>query len=138
MTGYKKMKTKILAVAILLFTSLTPMAWSHVITQSDLNQIRVGQTTEADLFQLFGAPTTRSVDLRHQVTLDWFRSKPMPWQGYIPFIGAALGGLDIEAQQVTVVLTPGGRVLRFEAHSSENTIRGMMPPPTKRWAQSSN
>ena len=80
MTGYKKMKTKILAVAILLFTSLTPMAWSHVITQSDLNQIRVGQTTEADLFQLFGAPTTRSVDLKHQVTLDWFRSKPMPWQ----------------------------------------------------------
>jgi hypothetical protein len=62
----------------------------------------------------------------------------MPLQGYIPFIGAAVGGLDIEAQQLTVVLTPGGRVLRFEAQSSENTIRGMMPPPTKRWAQSSN
>ena len=118
------MKTKILVCAVLFFSCLTTWAWfSPSITQERINQIRVGRTTEADLVRLFGTPTTRFVDLAHYVAIDWFRSVPAPPQSYIPLIGSCLGGLNVEAQQLTVVLSPGGRVVRYEVHSSRDKLR---------------
>lgn len=113
------MKTKFLLCAILLSSCLT--SWAHfppTITQQNINQIQIGQTTEAELVLLFGTPTTRFVDLARYTAIDWFRSVPPPAQSYIPVIGSCLGGLDIDAQQLTVVLSPGGRVVRYEVHSS--------------------
>ena len=92
------------------------------ITQAKLNQIQIGQTTEADLVKLFGTPTTRTTDLTHRITIDWLRSVPAPVQSYIPLIGSFLGGLDIDARQLRVVLTPDGRVLGYEVHSSRDTL----------------
>lgn len=118
------MKTKIVAVAILLTSCLTSWAWEpSTITQERVDQIQIGQTTEADLVRLFGTPTTRFVDLRQYVAIDWFRSVPPPPQSYIPIIGPCLGGLDVEAQQLTVNLSPSGRVLRYEVHSSRERLR---------------
>jgi hypothetical protein len=118
-----EMKTKILLCAILLCSCLTSSAWfPPSITQQKLNQIRIGQTTEADLVHLFGTPTTRFVDLAHYTAIDWFRSVPAPPQSYIPLIGSLLGGLNVEAQQLTVVLSPAGRVVRYEAHSSVDRL----------------
>ena len=50
--------------------------------------------------------------------MDWFRSVPMPIGGYLPFIGELAGGRNVEAQQLSVFLTPDGRVVRYEMHSS--------------------
>ena len=47
----------------------------------------------------------------------------MPAASYLPFIGELTGGLNIEAQQLSVVLSPGGRVLRYEMHSSRDKPR---------------
>ena len=117
------MKTKILVVALLLSSCLTSWAWfPRSITQQKVDQIRIGQTTETDLLHLFGTPTTRFVDLRHLTSLDWFRSVPMPVTGYLPLIGQFLGGLNVEAQQLSVVLGPDGRVLRYEVHSSKDRL----------------
>jgi hypothetical protein len=44
----------------------------------------------------------------------------MPWSGYIPLIGQFCGGLDVDAQQLAVLLTPDGRVIKYEAHSSRS------------------
>ncbi len=117
------MKTKFLVVAFLLSSCLTILAsYPRTITQENVNQIRPGQTTEKDLVNLFGIPTTRFVDLDHNTAIDWFRSVPPPTQSYIPFFGFCLGGLDVEAQQLTVVLSPGGKVIRYEVHSSLNRL----------------
>lgn len=117
------MKTKILVCAILISSGLTSWAWfPPSITQHKINQIRIGQTTEADLVHLFGTPTTRSIDLAHNIAVDWFRSVPAPPQAYIPVIGSFLGGLDIEAQQLSVVLSPAGRVIRYQVHSSRDRL----------------
>ena len=117
------MKTKFLLSALLLFSCLTTWASSHrEITQAEINQIRVGVTTEPELVHIFGIPTTRSVDLAHYAELDWFRSVPVPPQSYIPIIGNYLDVLKIDAQQLNVVLSPGGRVVRYEVHSSRNTL----------------
>lgn len=115
------MKTKFLVCALLLSTCLTSWAWfPPAITRARLAQIRAGQTTEADLVHLFGTPTTRTTDLAHYITIDWFRSVPAPPQSYIPLIGSFLGGMNIDAQQLSVFLTPGGRVVRYEFHSSRD------------------
>lgn len=119
------MKTKFLVCALLLFSYLTSWAsFPPRITQAEINQIRVGQTTEVELVHLFGTPTTRSTDLAQRISIDWFRSVPAPAQSYIPLIGPFLGGLTIEAQQLSVVLTPDGRVLRYTVHSSRDTLHG--------------
>jgi hypothetical protein len=118
------MKTKLLVATILLSSCLTSWAWfPKSITQEKINQIRVGQTTEADLVQLFGPPTTRFVDISHIMSLDWFRSVPMSPGGYVPLLGELFGGLKVEAQQLSVVLGSSGRVIRFEAHSSKDTLK---------------
>jgi outer membrane protein assembly factor BamE (lipoprotein component of BamABCDE complex) len=117
------MKSKFLVAALLLSSCLTVLAsYPRTITQENVNQIRPGQTTEADLVNLFGIPTTRFVDLEHYTAIDWFRSVPAPAQSYIPVIGYCLGGLNVEAQQLTVILSPGGRVVRYEVHSSLNRL----------------
>src|SRR5689334_18942138 len=118
------MKTKFLVTFILLATCLTSWAWHcKSITREKLTQIRIGQTTEADLVELFGPPSTRFVDIYHTVSLDWFRSVPMPIGGYLPFIGELAGGRDVDAQQLSVVLSSGGRVSRYEIHSSKDQPR---------------
>ncbi len=118
------MKTKSLVAAILLSTCLTTLAFApRTITQAHVNQIRLGQTTEPELVALFGTPTTRFVDLRNSVSLDWFRSRPIPPAGYLPLIGQFLGGLDVEAQQLSVVLSPSGHVIRYYVHSSRDRLK---------------
>jgi hypothetical protein len=118
------MKAKFLVTVILLATCLTSWAWyGKSITPEKLGQIRIGQTTETDLVNLFGPPSTRFVDIYHSVSLDWFRSVPMSFGGYLPFIGELAGGRDVEAQQLSVVLNPGGRVTRYEMHSSKEKPR---------------
>ena len=118
------MKTKSLVCALLLSSCLTNWASSppQIITQPNINQIQIGQTTEPDLVQLFGTPTTRFVDLAHYIAVDWFRSVPAPAKSYIPIIGPFLGGVNVEAQQLSVVLSPAGRVVRYEVHSSLDTL----------------
>ena len=117
------MKTKILVTAILISTCLTGWAsYPRSITQSEVDQIRIGQTTEADLVHLFGAPSTRFVDLRGTVSLDWFRSVPMTIPAYLPFINFFVVP-HVEAQQLAVVLGSSGRVLRYEVHSSQGNLK---------------
>ena len=119
------MKTKFLVTVILLSTCLTSWAWFPTsITPEKLSRIHIGQTTETDLVQLFGHPTTRLADMSNSVTLDWFRSVPMPPTGYLPVVGQFLGGMNVEAQQLSVVLGPAGRVVRYEMHSSKEKARG--------------
>ena len=117
------MKTKILVTAILISTCLTGWAsYPSSITQSEIDQIRIGQTTEADLVHLFGPPTTRFVDLRGTVSLDWFRSVPMTAPAYLPLIKFFVAP-HVEAQQLAVVLGSSGRVLRYEVHSSKGNLK---------------
>ena len=118
------MKTKFLVSAILLTTCLTSWAWfPKSITPQKISQIRIGQTTEADLLSLFGPPTTRFVDISHTISLDWFRSVRMSPPSYLPLVGELAGGRNLEAQQLSVVLGPGGRVIRYEMHSSKDKPR---------------
>ena len=86
------MQTKFLVTAILLSSCLTSWAWfPKSITQEKINQLRVGQTTEADPVQLFGPPTLRTSDLSHSVPPDWLRSVPVLPPGSPPVLTQSPG-----------------------------------------------
>jgi hypothetical protein len=118
------MKTKILIAAILVCSCLTSWAWfAKSITQAKVNQIQLGQTTEAQLVDLFGPPSTKFTDIRHHASLDWFRSVPPPVSGYLPIVGQFLGGMRMQVQHLAVVLDASGRVLRYEIYDSTGAVK---------------
>jgi outer membrane protein assembly factor BamE (lipoprotein component of BamABCDE complex) len=86
------------------------------ITQEKINQIRPGQTTEEDLVRAFGLPATKTVCPPGETTLDWFYASPISAQNYIPIIGPALGGAQIKAWELWVVMGASGRVKRYIAY----------------------
>jgi outer membrane protein assembly factor BamE (lipoprotein component of BamABCDE complex) len=105
----------ILALAML--TCLTSHATAgRSITQAKIDQIRLGQTTEADLVRTFGPPATKMVCPPEEMSLDWFYVSPISAQNYIPVIGPALGGTQVKAWELWIVLRANGTVRRYIAY----------------------
>ena len=86
------------------------------ITQEKVNQIRPGLTTEEDLVRAFGPPATKMVCPPEEMALDWFYVSPISAQNYIPVIGPALGGTQVRAWELWVVVGPHGEVKRYIAY----------------------
>jgi hypothetical protein len=104
-------------LALVMLACLTSNAMAgHSITQAKVNQITPGLTTEEDLVRTFGPPTTKTVCPPGEVTLDWFYASPISAQNYIPVIGPALGGTQVKAWELWVVLRANGAVKRYIAY----------------------
>lgn len=118
------MKIRILLAILLAFCLPGCASYYGVLTPSSIQQIRVRETTEADLVALFGPPDTRSEAYYGARTqLDWYRSIPPEPAGYLPVIGQFFGGLDVEVQQLTVVLGHDRRVLSYRMYDSNGTVK---------------
>jgi len=104
----------ILALVMLAFLTRNATA-SKSITQEKVNQIRPGLTTGEDLVRAFGPPATKTVCPPGEMTLEWFYSSPISAQNYIPVIGPALGGTQVKAWELWVVLGANGEVKRYIA-----------------------
>src|SRR5215467_12039562 len=105
----------ILVLVILACLTSNAMA-GRSINQVKVNQITPGLTTEEDLVHFFGPPTTKTVCPPGETTLDWFYVRPISAQNYIPVIGTALGGTQVKAWELWVVLRPNGTVRRYIAY----------------------
>ena len=104
-------------LALVMLACLTRQATAgNAITQEKVSQIRPGQTTEADLVRAFGPPATKMVCPPEEMALDWFYVSPISAQNYIPIIGPALGGTQVKAWELWVVLGANGEVKRYIAY----------------------
>src|SRR6266498_1587479 len=113
----KKGQTISSILAFLMLACLTSYATAgESVTQEKINQIRPGQTTEEDLVRTFGSPATKTVCPGGDTSLDWFYASPISAQNYIPIIGPALGGAQIKAWELWVVMGLNGRVKRYIAY----------------------
>jgi outer membrane protein assembly factor BamE (lipoprotein component of BamABCDE complex) len=113
----KKGQTISSILAFLTFACLTSYATAdESITQEKINQIRPGQTTEQDLVRTFGSPATETLCPVGERSLDWFYATPISAQNYIPIIGPALGGTQIKAWELWVVVGTRGQVKRYIAY----------------------
>ena len=103
--------------ALVMLACLTNYAMAgKSITQAKVNQIIPGQTTEEDLVRVFGPPATKTVCPPEERTLDWFYVSPISAQNYIPVVGPALGGTQVKAWELWVVLRANGTVRRYIAY----------------------
>jgi hypothetical protein len=117
------MKIRILFAVVLGFC-LTSCATSYfAISRPAVNSIRPGVTTEGDLVTLFGPSDTKWPANRGMTGLDWFRSAGPAAPGYAPVLGQFWGGLDIDVQQLSVFVSPGGRVESYTFYDSDGTIK---------------
>jgi hypothetical protein len=104
-------------LAVLILAGLASYATAgESITQEKIRQIRPGHTTEEDLVRTFGLPATQTVCPEGETTLDWFYASPISSQNYIPIIGPALGGTQVNAWELWVVMGWNGRVKRYIAY----------------------
>jgi outer membrane protein assembly factor BamE (lipoprotein component of BamABCDE complex) len=104
-------------LALVMLVCLTSNATAgNSITQEKINQIRPGLTTEEDLVRAFGPPATKMVCPPAEIALDWFYVSPISAQNYIPIIGPALGGTQVKAWELWVVLSANGEVKRYIAY----------------------
>jgi outer membrane protein assembly factor BamE (lipoprotein component of BamABCDE complex) len=94
------------------------------IAKEKVNQIRVGITTEPDLFLLLGPPSTKTLDPSGSLVLTWAYStastKP---ETFVPVAGAFIGGYDTRVQQLTVLIDRKGRVERWTLNDAPGEVR---------------
>ena len=110
-------------LAVLASLCLTSRAFSGLIAQQDLNQIRPGNTTEIDLVHMFGQPDTRTVEGDGKTSLNWFKCSAAPPQSYIPIVGPWITRLDARVQQLFVSVAVNGRVERYIMSDSQDYRR---------------
>jgi len=74
--------------------------------ESKINQIKKGQTTEAELVQMFGDPENRMVNSDGGVTLSWTYSEArVKGESFIPYAGPFLGGTRAKHKTLSATLT---------------------------------
>lgn len=84
--------------------------------QSKTAQIKKGETTEADLVQLFGAPEGRTISSDGQTTLTWsYMESRAKGESFIPVAGAFLGGHKSSHKMLMVTIGPDGKVQSFNS-----------------------
>lgn len=78
-------------------------------------QIEKGRTTEAELVQMFGEPTSRGLKTGGIKTLSWvYAESRVKGETFIPFAGAFLGGTDTKTKTLIVALASDGTVSDYE------------------------
>ena len=117
------MKSRYLTAALLALCFTSCASSETAFTSLQLNQIRPGVTTEAQLVGLFGPPDTELTTFEGMSTVAWFRSAGPPISGYLPVVGSCTGGLDVDVQELHVQTGVGGRVLSFSFYQSLGEVK---------------
>lgn len=94
------------------------------IAQDKVNQIRVGVTTEADLFLLFGPPSTKTLDASGAIVLTWvYSSATTKAETFVPLAGPFIGGYSTHVQQLTVLINRKGHVEKWTMNNAPGEVR---------------
>ena len=94
------------------------------IPKDKINQIRIGVTTEPDLFLLFGTPSTKTLDPSGAIVLTWvYSSATTKPATFVPLAGPFIGGYSTELQQLTVLVNRKGRVERWTMNNAPGEVR---------------
>ena len=93
--------------------------------QSKVSQIKKGETTEADVIQMFGQPENRSVNSDGIVSLTWmYHESKVKGQSFIPYAGTFMGGTRSKGKTLMVMLGADGKVTSFSSSGGGSESRG--------------
>jgi hypothetical protein len=92
--------------------------------ESKVSQVKTGETTEADLVQMFGQPQHRSVNSEGLTMLTWMYTQAnVKGESFIPFAGAFVGGTESKTKSLHVTLQDG-KVRTFACSGGGTESRG--------------
>lgn len=84
--------------------------------ENQVSQIKKGQTTEADLIDMFGQPQNRGVNSEGMRVLTWqYMESRVKGESFIPYAGPFIGGSRSKQKTLTAQLGPDGKVASFES-----------------------
>lgn len=92
--------------------------------ESKVSQIKKGETTEAELRQLFGEPQAQTVSSEGLKILTWMYSEAtVKGESFIPYAGPFVGGTRTKHKSLSVTLQDG-KVQSFTSSGSGMESRG--------------
>ncbi len=92
--------------------------------ESKVSQIKKGETTEAQLIQMFGEPQSRGVNSEGQTLLTWmYAQSNVKGTSFIPIAGGFVGGANSKSKTLTVTLLDG-KVQTFSSNAGGTDTRG--------------
>lgn len=92
--------------------------------ESKVSQIKKGQTTEAELVQMFGQPTNRAISSEGTTMLTWmYIESRVKGESFIPGVGGFVGGTNSKQKYLTATLGPDGTVQNYTSSSGGTETR---------------
>lgn len=93
--------------------------------EARVREIRVGETTEADMIDMFGEPTGRRFDSSGSSDLTWsYHESKTNGKSFIPYAGMFLGGSDNRHKMLMATINPEGVVTSFSGDVGGMSTRG--------------
>lgn len=94
------------------------------IDPSNFEKIKKGETTKDEVVSLLGSPDhlTISGNGNTAMTYIYSRAAARP-ETFIPFVGALVGGYDVQTQAVVIVVGPDGKVIDYSASYGKTETR---------------
>ena len=94
------------------------------IDEQAISKVQKGQTTEAQLINMLGKPTSSgfSSDGTKQLTYSYAQANANP-ASFIPFVGFLFSGTESESQVLYVVLDKNGKVSDYSYSNSESQTK---------------
>ncbi len=84
--------------------------------ENKVSQIKKGETTAAELIQMFGQPVNRAMNSEGTTTLTWMYTEArVKGESFIPYAGPWLGGTRSKEKLLTVTLGADGKVSSFSS-----------------------
>ena len=92
--------------------------------ESKVAQIKKGETTEAQLIQMFGQPQNHTVNSEGQTIDTWlYTEATVKGESFIPYAGAFVGGTNSKNKTLMVTLQDG-KVQSFSSTGGGMETRG--------------
>jgi hypothetical protein len=101
-------KTIVISASILTIICAGCASSGNNFDESKTSMIRKGETTEADLINMFGSPINRMVDSEGATTLSWMYGEThVKAISFVPLAGAIAGGSSGSSKTLSVSLVDG-------------------------------
>lgn len=105
------MKTKMVVVAASVILLCGCMASGVIVNEQQVQQFKRGETTEAQIIAVLGAPTSRTnINGQRSISYTGVQAQARP-ASFIPYIGGLVGGSDVRHSNYTFSFDSSGKLV---------------------------
>lgn len=93
------------------------------IDMTKIDQIKKGETSQAEVLQLLGTPQQTTRNSKGETTFTYiYTYASTKAETFIPIVGAFAGGANVQTQMTTISFGPDGKVSEYTTSSGANNV----------------